>query len=106
MPEDVKMSTLFVRHNTLILYSFMYGREREAPPAYVHAPHLICIGARAGNAISQSEQSGSRLLEKLYLDIIHFRSARHPIPSRHFRVCRKATGLPSESRAVTRMPNG
>src|SRR5580658_5764110 len=31
MPEKVKMSELFGRHDTLILYSFMYGPERELP---------------------------------------------------------------------------
>lgn len=31
MPEKVEMSKLFGRHQTLILYSFMYGPERDAP---------------------------------------------------------------------------
>jgi predicted dithiol-disulfide oxidoreductase (DUF899 family) len=31
MPEKVEMSKLFGRHDTLILYSFMYGPERDAP---------------------------------------------------------------------------
>jgi predicted dithiol-disulfide oxidoreductase (DUF899 family) len=31
MPETVQMSKLFGRHDTLILYSFMYGPERNAP---------------------------------------------------------------------------
>jgi predicted dithiol-disulfide oxidoreductase (DUF899 family) len=31
MPEKVEMSRLFGRHRTLILYSFMYGLERDAP---------------------------------------------------------------------------
>lgn len=31
MPVDVKMSELFGPHDTLILYSFMYGPERELP---------------------------------------------------------------------------
>jgi hypothetical protein len=58
-----------------------------------------------GNAISQPEQTGPLLFEKLDVGIIHLRSAR-AIPSHHFLVCRKATGLPSGSKAVTRMPNG
>jgi predicted dithiol-disulfide oxidoreductase (DUF899 family) len=37
MPETVKMSELFGRHDTLILYSFMYGPERELPcPGCTH----------------------------------------------------------------------
>jgi len=37
MPEDVKMSELFGPHDTLILYSFMYGPERELPcPGCTH----------------------------------------------------------------------
>ena len=37
MPEKVKMSELFGRHDTLILYSFMYGPERELPcPGCTH----------------------------------------------------------------------
>ena len=31
MPEKVKMSELFGPHDTLILYSFMYGPDRELP---------------------------------------------------------------------------
>jgi predicted dithiol-disulfide oxidoreductase (DUF899 family) len=31
MPEKVKMSALFGAHNTLILYSFMYGPDVDAP---------------------------------------------------------------------------
>jgi hypothetical protein len=31
MPENVKLSELFGPHATLILYSFMYGPERELP---------------------------------------------------------------------------
>ena len=31
MPEKVTMSELFGPHDTLILYSFMYGPEREMP---------------------------------------------------------------------------
>lgn len=31
MPEKVKMSELFGSHDTLILYSFMYGPDRETP---------------------------------------------------------------------------
>src|SRR5438128_884849 len=30
-PEQVKMSELFGPHDTLVLYSFMYGPERELP---------------------------------------------------------------------------
>lgn len=37
MPEKVKMSELFGSHNTLILYSFMYGPERDLPcPGCTH----------------------------------------------------------------------
>jgi predicted dithiol-disulfide oxidoreductase (DUF899 family) len=37
MPEKVKMSELFGPHDTLILYSFMYGPEREEPcPGCTH----------------------------------------------------------------------
>jgi predicted dithiol-disulfide oxidoreductase (DUF899 family) len=37
MPETVKMSELFGPHDTLILYSFMYGPERELPcPGCTH----------------------------------------------------------------------
>src|SRR5450830_1990403 len=37
MPEQVKMSKLFGPHDTLILYSFMYGPERESPcPGCTH----------------------------------------------------------------------
>jgi predicted dithiol-disulfide oxidoreductase (DUF899 family) len=37
MPEKVKMSELFGPHDTLILYSFMYGPERDLPcPGCTH----------------------------------------------------------------------
>jgi len=37
MPEQVKLSELFGDHDTLILYSFMYGPERESPcPGCTH----------------------------------------------------------------------
>src|SRR5947207_5318086 len=37
MPEKVKISELFGPHDTLILYSFMYGPERELPcPGCTH----------------------------------------------------------------------
>jgi predicted dithiol-disulfide oxidoreductase (DUF899 family) len=37
MPQEVKMSELFGPHDTLILYSFMYGPERETPcPGCTH----------------------------------------------------------------------
>jgi predicted dithiol-disulfide oxidoreductase (DUF899 family) len=37
MPEKVKMSELFGPHDTMILYSFMYGPERELPcPGCTH----------------------------------------------------------------------
>src|SRR6185312_6959463 len=37
MPEKVNMSALFGPHDTLILYSFMYGPERELPcPGCTH----------------------------------------------------------------------
>ncbi len=47
MPERVKMSTLFGRHQTLILYSFMYGPERDAPcPMCTHLLDSVNGGAR------------------------------------------------------------
>src|SRR5262249_25155563 len=37
MPEKVKLSELFGPHDTLILYSFMYGAERKLPcPGCTH----------------------------------------------------------------------
>jgi len=37
MPEKVRMSELFGPHDTLVLYSFMYGPERELPcPGCTH----------------------------------------------------------------------
>ena len=37
MPEKVRMSELFGPHDTLILYSFMYGPERDLPcPGCTH----------------------------------------------------------------------
>src|SRR6516225_10725379 len=37
MPENVRMSELFGTQDTLILYSFMYGPEREPPcPGCTH----------------------------------------------------------------------
>jgi predicted dithiol-disulfide oxidoreductase (DUF899 family) len=47
MPEIVEMSRLFGRHRTLILYSFMYGPERDAPcPMCTHLIDSIHGGAR------------------------------------------------------------
>ena len=47
MPEKVEMSKLFGRHPTLILYSFMYGPEREAPcPMCTHLLDSVNGGAR------------------------------------------------------------
>ena len=47
MPENVEMSKLFGRHHTLILYSFMYGPERDAPcPMCTHLLDSIDGGAR------------------------------------------------------------
>ena len=47
MPEKVRMSELFGRHRTLILYSFMYGPERDAPcPMCTHLLDSINGGAR------------------------------------------------------------
>jgi len=47
MPEKAKMSTLFGPHHTLILYSFMYGPERETPcPMCTHLLDSINGGAR------------------------------------------------------------
>ena len=50
MPEKVPMSELFGRHRTLILYSFMYGSEREARcPMCTHLLDSINGGARHVN---------------------------------------------------------
>src|ERR1035441_8581353 len=47
MPEKVEMSKVFGRHHTLILYSFMYGPEREAPcPMCTHLLDSVNGGAR------------------------------------------------------------
>jgi predicted dithiol-disulfide oxidoreductase (DUF899 family) len=47
MPEEVAISKLFGRHDTLILYSFMYGPERDAPcPMCTHLLDSINGGAR------------------------------------------------------------
>jgi len=47
MPERVEMSKLFGRHLTLILYSFMYGPERDTPcPMCTHLLDSINGGAR------------------------------------------------------------
>lgn len=45
-PEKIEMSKLFGRHDTLILYSFMYGPERDRPcPMCTHL--LDCINGAA-----------------------------------------------------------
>jgi hypothetical protein len=54
---------------------------RIAPLKEAVLDDIFCICARAQNAISQPEQTGPRLLEKLDVGIIHLRSARHPIAS-------------------------
>jgi predicted dithiol-disulfide oxidoreductase (DUF899 family) len=47
MPEKVPMSELFRRHDTLILYSFMYGPDRELPcPGCTHLLDAIDGAAR------------------------------------------------------------
>lgn len=47
VPETVPMSKLFGRHSTLILYSFMYGPEAEAPcPMCTHLLDSVNGGAR------------------------------------------------------------
>lgn len=47
MPEKVEMSRLFGRHHTLILYSFMYGPERDTPcPMCTHLLDSVNGGAR------------------------------------------------------------
>jgi predicted dithiol-disulfide oxidoreductase (DUF899 family) len=47
MPERVEMSKLFGRHDTLILYSFMYGPERSAPcPMCTHLLDSVNGAAR------------------------------------------------------------
>jgi predicted dithiol-disulfide oxidoreductase (DUF899 family) len=46
MPEKVKMSELFGRHDTLMLYSFMYGPDREEPcPGCTHMLDSVNGGA-------------------------------------------------------------
>lgn len=46
MPERVEMSKLFGRHRTLILYSFMYGPERDRPcPMCTHLLDSVNGGA-------------------------------------------------------------
>jgi len=46
-PEKVRMSELFGSHDTLILYSFMYGPERELPcPGCTHLLDEIDGAAR------------------------------------------------------------
>ncbi len=47
MPEKVRMSELFGPHNTLILYSFMYGPERKIPcPGCTHLLDSVDGAAR------------------------------------------------------------
>ncbi|HTE45577.1 MAG TPA: DUF899 family protein [Gemmatimonadaceae bacterium] len=47
MPERVEMSKLFGGHDTLILYSFMYGPERNTPcPMCTHLLDSVNGGAR------------------------------------------------------------
>jgi predicted dithiol-disulfide oxidoreductase (DUF899 family) len=46
-PEKLEMSKLFGRHRTLILYSFMYGPERDTPcPMCTHLLDCMDGGAR------------------------------------------------------------
>src|ERR1044071_2877034 len=47
MPEKIAMSKLFDRHDTLIIYSFMYGPERATPcPMCTHLLDSINGGAK------------------------------------------------------------
>jgi predicted dithiol-disulfide oxidoreductase (DUF899 family) len=47
MPEKIEMSKLFGHHRTLILYSFMYGPERDAPcPMCTHLLDSVNGAAR------------------------------------------------------------
>jgi len=47
MPERVMMSELFGRHDTLILYSFMYGPDTDTPcPGCTHLLDSVDGGAR------------------------------------------------------------
>src|ERR1039458_6588244 len=46
MPEKVEMSKVFGRHHTLILYSFMYGPERQ-PPGPMCTPLLDSVNGGA-----------------------------------------------------------
>lgn len=49
MPEPVRMSELFGRHDTLVLYSFMYGPDRDSPcPGCTHL--LDTLNGCAGHA--------------------------------------------------------
>ena len=61
MPEKVKMSELFGPHDTLVLYSFMYGPERELPcPGCTHlldGPSEAC--GRTGCALYRRQISHS-----------------------------------------------
>lgn len=50
MPEQVRMSELFGKHDTLILYSFMSGPERETPCL---AARISSMGSMARPDISQ-----------------------------------------------------
>ena len=45
-PEKVKLSELFGGHDTLLLYSFMFGPERDSPcPGCTHM--LVCVEGAA-----------------------------------------------------------
>lgn len=47
MPEKIEMSKLFGQHQTLILYSFMYGPERDTPcPMCTHLLDSVNGAAR------------------------------------------------------------
>jgi predicted dithiol-disulfide oxidoreductase (DUF899 family) len=47
LPEKVKLSQLFGRHDTLVLYSFMYGPDREDPcPGCTHLLDSVDGSAR------------------------------------------------------------
>ena len=55
MPEKVKMSELFGPHDTLILYSSMYGPERDLPcPGCTHLLDGIDGAARRRSGTSEA----------------------------------------------------
>jgi predicted dithiol-disulfide oxidoreductase (DUF899 family) len=58
MPENVRMSELFGTQDTLILYSFMYGPERE--PACPGCTHLLDGARRHRKACGRTHRAPHR----------------------------------------------